>query len=376
MPTLSVIVDEMLSTAPSGVARYTEELARALIETAPAGCDVEALVAASSQSARALLAERLPGLAGIRSNRLDRRQLRGAWQHGFTRLTAGMVHAPSPFAPLSRHERASHAGGQQIVVTVHDTLAWTHPESLSAADASWARAMVARAARYADAVVVPTHAVADALAGVGSFGERIRVIGGAVSDRLVEPADAAARRAGLALPARYLVALGDLSAGKALDRTLDALAQLGDDALPLVLVGVSGAAIVAVQDAARDAGLPTGRVVPLGVLEDADYAAVIAGAVALVHPSVDEGFGLVVLEAMRLGVPVVHADTPAVLEVAGDAGLVVPASEGSRALADALAALTTDAVLADSLRVLGRDRAGLFSWARSAEKVWQLHADL
>jgi glycosyltransferase involved in cell wall biosynthesis len=373
VPTLHVIVDEMLDPAPSGVARYTEELSRALIETAPPGCDVEALVASSTESEYRELERRLPGLAGIRKNVLALRELRGAWQHGFTRLPSGMVHAPSLLAPLSRHARPGDAG-HQIVVTVHDTVAWTHPESLSPAELSWARTMVDRAARHADAVIVPTHAVASRLTEVADLGERVRVIGGAASARLARPDDAEERLRRLALPGRYLVALGDLAPRTGLERALDALARLGDDALPLVLVGVQDAQLIALQDSARDAGLPTGRVVPLGVLDEADYATVLSSAVALVHPSTDEGFGLVVLEAMRLGTPVIHTDTEAVTEVAGEAGLTVP--EGSRALADAMAAVVTDDALAERLRVLGHDRARLFSWAHSAEKVWQLHADL
>lgn len=375
MTTLRVIIDEMLAPTPSGVARYTEELTRALVETAPRGCDVEAIVAASPERDYELVRERVPGLAGLSKSVLARRELRGAWQHGFTRLPPGMVHAPSLLAPLSRHPSPS-AGGHQIVVTVHDTVAWTHPESLAASEVSWQRAMAARAAKYADAVIVPTHAVASTLEEHVALGDRVRVIGGAVSDRIAVPDDARERAAALRLPARYLVAFASLAARKELRRTLDALALLRDEAIPLVLVGVGDAELVAVQDAVRDAGLPTGRVVPLAPLDDADYSTVLGGSVALVHPSVEEGFGLGVLEAFRLGAPVIHADTPALLETAGEAGLVVPAHEGPRALADAILAVSSDEALAESLAVLGRDRSRLFSWHSSAEKVWQLHADL
>jgi len=125
MTTLRVIIDEMLSSTPGGVPRYTEELTRELIATAPRGVFVEGFVAASSEPDYQRIAERLPGLAHLQKSALERRELRSAWQHGFTRLPgSGMVHAPSLFAPLARHDRLNN--GDQIAVTVHDTIAWSH----------------------------------------------------------------------------------------------------------------------------------------------------------------------------------------------------------------------------------------------------------
>ena len=76
---------------------------------------------------------------------------------------------------------------------------------------------------------------------------------------------------------------------------------------------------------------------------------------------------------MALGVPVVHRTEPDAVELVADAGLAV---EGWETLTDAVHSVLTDNALASRLSTLGRDRAGVFSWRDTAEKIWQLHADL
>jgi glycosyltransferase involved in cell wall biosynthesis len=102
-------------------------------------------------------------------------------------------------------------------------------------------------------------------------------------------------------------------------------------------------------------------------------------ATVLVYPSRAEGFGLSVIEAFALGTPVIHSDAPALLEVAADAGIAVPLAEPDgypERLAEAVARVVGDDQLRATMRTLGQDRARAFSWTASAEKVWQLHADL
>jgi glycosyltransferase involved in cell wall biosynthesis len=380
---MRVIVDEILSPVPNGISRYTEEITRALIDFAPAGCYVEGIVASSTEQQYAVLGERLPGLTGLFKSSLARRELVAAWQHGFTKLPgSGMIHATSLLAPLGRHDRVSPTGqatGHQIAVTIHDVAAWTHPDSLPSRRVSWHKAMAKRAHKYADAVVVPTHAVADALAGILDFGDRVRVIGGAVSPRLVVPADADARAERLDLPPRYLLTMGGLESQRGIDHVLAALALPDTTDLPLLVVGPDESDGRSISAAAADAGLDEGRVTTLGYLDDGDLSVVLDRAVLLVFPNLDEGFGLPILEAFHFGTPVVHSDVPALVEVAADAGITVPIADldGYPArLAEAMTRVAADDELAARLGTYGQDRAGLFSWRASAEKVWQLHADL
>jgi glycosyltransferase involved in cell wall biosynthesis len=372
MTTLNLVLDEMLSPTPTGISIYTAELASALIEFAPAGCFVEGIVASSPDSDYVDIATRLPGLTGLFKSALTRRDLTTAWQHGFTPVPSGMIHAPSLFAPLRNHDRVN-TRGSQIAVSIHNVTPWSHPELLTSRQVSWAKAMAQRAVKYADAVVVPTHAIAAELAEYMPIGQRVRVISGAVRASLALPADADDRAHKLELPDRYLLAYASGSSRAALPPLLAALALTSDE-IPLILVGA--------EPPAGDplaAQVPVGRVRWLGELSEADLAVTLNRAYLFVHPSIVDGFGMPMLEAFRFGTPVLHADTRALGEVAGDAGLAVASSDANAypgELAAAIDRVLHDDQLRTTLGILGADRAKLFTWRAAAEGVWQLHADL
>ena len=381
LTTLRVVLDQVGDPVPSGTGRYALELTRALIETAPRGCDVAGIVASSPVSEYERIEQQLPGLSNLHKSALDRRQLAAAWQHGFTRLPgAGMVHAPSLFAPLYRHERVQ-SPGEQVVVTIHDAAAFTHPDSVPGRAAAFTRAMAKRAERYADAIVVPTHAVADDLSLALDLGDRVRVIAGAVSPSLDPGPSRDARAAALALPERYVLAVGGLDGISGIPSLVRAAIGGHAPEVPLLLVGVHDDELEALVRSLPDldGSLHPGRVRALGVLDETDLALAYSRAAVVVVPALSAGSGLVALEAMSLGAPVVHSDAPALLEMCSDAGLVVARDDTEgypERLAEAVRSVLDDTTLAAALTVRGRDRAGAFSWRDSAEKTWQLHADL
>jgi len=373
MTTLNLILDEMLGDDISEISSYTRELARALIDYAPPGCTVEGIVGASPESDYAEIAETLPGLRNLFKSALSRRDLTAAWQHGFTPVPNGMVHAPSLFAPLRAHDRVN-TRGSQIAVTIHSVTPWVQPDLLTSRQVSWAKAMGQRALKYADAVVVPTHAVADALAEYLPFGDRVRVIGGAVRASIALPTDADERADRLDLPETYLLAFGSGTARSGLVPLFAALA-LAKTQVPLLVVGEPDG----ITELVTAAGLKADRVRVLGTLSDGDLAVALKRASALVIASILDGFGTTMLEAFSFGTPVVHADAPALVEIADDAALAVPSADAGEypaALAEALNRLLADDELRRTLGILGRDRAKFFSWRAAAEGVWQLHADL
>jgi len=377
--TLRVVLDQALAPVPGGIGRHAVELTRALIDVTPRGCDVAGIVPSSPPADYVRLEQQLPGLSDLFKSALDRRQLAAAWQHGFSRLPgSGMIHAPSVFAPLYRHDRINNPG-EQIVVTIHDTVPWTHPETLTSRGVAWHIAMAKRAERYADAIVVPTHTVADELSELLDLGERVRVIGGAPSTTLDPGTSADSRAAALQLPERYLLCVGTIEPRKGIDALIAALALDEAPPLPLLLIGQQGWGGVDVESLARKHGLADDRVRLLGAVDDTDLAIALSRATVCVVPSVAEGFGLPLLEAMSFGVPTVHSDAPALVEVAGGAGIVVarePREHYPLGLAEALRSIVDDDALAKELAVRGRDRARAFSWRDAAEKTWQLHADL
>lgn len=376
MTALRLIVDQLLSPIPGGIGRYAAELGRALIDTAPEDRGVVGVVSHVKPDALDPVSEQLPGLAGIDVLSRPYRVLAVSWQLGA--VTAGdlprgtSTHGTSLLTPLVAADR-----GRPVTTTIHDTVAWTHPETLTAFGAQWHRAMGRRAARHADAIVVPTRAVADELRELLPVGDRVHVIGGAPSSRLALPADADARAARMSLPEAYVLAVGTLEPRKGIDLLVRAMAAPQAPDVPLVLAGPRGWGDVRVDDLAAEAGLPANRLRVLGRIDDEDLAVVYARAGVFVMPSRAEGFGLPIVEAMRLGTPVVHSDVPALVEVAGGAGRVVPhGAEVVRRLAHELALVLGDRTVAAGMSAAGRARAESFSWRASAERLWRLHATL
>ncbi len=372
MTTLRLILDDAIDPI-AGTSRYAEELARALVATRPSGAEVAGIVSSIGEEERAGLAERVPGLAALHVSALSHRQLVAAWQHGFTPLPGhGIVHATSLLAPLRRHDVATEPESQ-VAVTIHDAIAWTDPELLPSRAASWARAMGRRAERYADGIVVPTHAVAEELARHLDLGDRVRVIGGAAGSRLRPVGDAVARRTALGLPEGYVLVVATGEPRKGLEALMDAVGMLGGT--PLVIAGAAAERDMLLARAA-------GSAAPVTVLErlaDDDLAAVYQGAAVYVQPSIAEGFCHAMVEAFAFGLPVVHSDAPSLTEVAAGAGIEVSRDDAAGypgRLADAIRGLLDDPATAARLGLAASDRAKAFTWRDAAEKVWQLHADL
>ncbi|GAA3991567.1 glycosyltransferase family 1 protein [Allokutzneria multivorans] len=363
MPELVVVAEQLLAPVPGGTARYTRELVRALAATAPENWEVSTVVARHADPGSAIV----PGANGPRVLSLPRRALTAAWEQGLPLWPGGdSVHAPTPLAP----PRAKR--GRSLVVTVHDTVPWTHPETLTRRGASWHQRMITRAVSRADAIVVPTAAVAADLRRHAPGPVDVQVIGEGVPASLSAPTEttreAVVRR--LDVPRRYLLAVGTVEPRKGLDVLIKALADVED--VPLLVVGAQGWGGVDLTALARAAGLDSGRVRHFGAVTDADLGVLLHGASALVAPSQAEGFGLPVLEAMAAGVPVVHSDAPALVEVAGGAGISVPRND-SAALARAVRTVLTDSARAAEMIEAGRLRAQDHSWERAAQLAWQVH---
>jgi len=373
---LRVIVDQLRTEVPGGIGRYTADLTAALIETAPAEWGVIGVVSAADQNAIGRVRAALPGLDDLDVLPRSRRALSLAWELGLVSARdlprGSATHGPSQFTPL-----APSRGGSRVTVTIHDAVPWTHPETLTRYGAQWHRAMARRAARFADAIAVPTRAVANELQTWVNLGDRVHVIGGAPSDALALPADAETRAEALGLPSAYVLAVGTLEPRKGLDALVRAMASPEAPDLPLVVAGPPGWGDVDLASLAAATGLPPEGLIILGRVSDADLAVAYDRATVFAFPSRAEGFGLPVIEAMRLGAPVVHTDVPAVMEVAGGAGRIVtraPDADFPARFAAELRTVVEDRALTTALVAAGRERATAFSWLTSAEQVWALHS--
>jgi glycosyltransferase involved in cell wall biosynthesis len=351
---LGLVLEQCLAPVPGGTGRYSREIAAALARRAPAGAQVSSGTAWHRDVSAAVV----PGVDGPHRLPLGRRPLYAAWERGVGPGVRGdLVHAPTPLAPPRRG---------RLVVTVHDAVPWTHPETLTPRGVRWHRRAVERAARTADLVVVPTQAVADELAAHVRLRE-VLVVGHGVSSDLALPADVQERATRLGLPERYLLTVATLEPRKGLLVLLAALADPAAPDLPLLVVGQPGWGGLDLQAEAERLGLHDVRV--LGRVPDADLAVLLDRATAAVVPSRAEGFGLPVLEAMAAGTPTVVSPAAALVEVGGDAVLVAPDAE----LPEALRRVVEDEQLQARLTAAGRERAAGFTWDAAADALWSAY---
>lgn len=357
--TLRVVLDPPAAAA-GGV---PGELARALVAAAPAGCEVAAVVPAGEPVAE------VPGLAGVTRTRLSRAALATAWRTAAMPRLGGMVHSTTLLAPLGRHDRAHDH--DQTVVTLWDLRAWDTPHELPRGEAAWQHAMLRRAVRHADGIVVPTHAMAIRLAELAPLGDRIRVIAGAAPDGFAAPQDAAGRLRALGVDAECIVVLGGDGASAGVPAGLAAAAAARRARPESAVVLLDAPAGLDVPAEAAAVGLER-VIVPTG-LDRGDRAALLAPAALVIAPSVQPTFPWRVLEALAVGAPIVAAASPAHDEVVLDGAVL---AGDAAELTDAAVSVAGDPGATARLRVLAQDRARAFSWRGAAERIWQLHADL
>lgn len=368
MVALTVIADSFPDWEAPLQEAAARDLTQAIAETAPRSCSARFVVAKDAEEPR--FASPL-----IRSVRVPaaKRMLPVLWQSGASArpLDGEFVHAMTPLVPLRSHREDD--GSQSTVLVSHD-VAWELPELLPGAQAKLYRGLVRRAVRYADVILTPSHAMAKALH--ERYGEHlpVQVLPLAPPTILLEPDDAAERRAHFELPRDYLVTTAPSGEHGRLQWIVDALRA--DPALPPVVV-IEG--LDPQPDAKARAGAGATdlshdeRVIRIRPRELADVGAALSGAALLLVPQRYVGTGYTVLAALAAGVPVLHAGHPAVEELALDAG-----GSGTDAVefGAALSRIMSDASELELLRVHALDRARSYSWHNTAWQLWETHANL
>ncbi len=354
----------------SGVGEYVHQLARALAHLPATGHaesasrDAVELFTSSwkDRPDPAALAQ-LDGIARVVDRRVPVRLLNASWhrlQWPPVELLAGrsydVVHSPHPLLMPAR--RAAR------VVTIHDLDFLLHPERTRDEIQRDYPAFVQRHAHAADAVVVPSGCVRRRVVETLHLPEeRVVVCPEGGPGWQPDPGTPPGNPGG-----RYILFLGTLEPRKNVAGLLEAYAALctrRPDTPPLVLAGR------ATGDADRLLeliGRPplAGRVEYRGYVPDSNRRALYAGARALVLPSFEEGFGLPVVEAMTLGVPVIASNRGALPEVSGGAALLVdPDDRGT--ISHALEQVLFDGEVARRLGERGLHRSRAFTWERTAE---------
>jgi len=364
--TLRVVLDQLVAETSRDLAEASASLAQALVDTAPRGCDVAAIVPAPGLADAA----GVTGLVDETRLPMRRRELAASWQLGVVAgVGKGLIHSPTALAPLVRHDRVNET--HQIVVSLWDLRAWETPDELPTAEVLAARALLKRVGKHADAVVVPTHAMAERLNEVAKtkFASKVRVVGGAPAAGLRVPTDAVGRLRALDLPSTFVAVSGGAAPSDSLADAFAAVAAASYDG-PVVVLDVPEGEEPAVAELASAAGIPESRVHARGSLDRWDRAAVLSHADAFVAACARTDWPWRAVDALAVGVPIVAVDTPVHREVLADAAALASADQLGAVLSDALGAG------AERLRVLAGDRAKGFQWEACADRVWALHAEL
>jgi glycosyltransferase involved in cell wall biosynthesis len=277
------------------------------------------------------------------------------------RARADLFHATDFVAPLP--------SPTPTVVTIHDLTFLRRPE-LVTPEARRYYSRVPRSVRRARAVIAVSAATKhDVVTMLGMPEDRVHVVPLA-ADAVFRPVDdeglLRAARDRFGLPGRFVLFVGTREPRKNLGALIDACTALrdGGEPVPLVLVGEEGWLADDLERRARSEE----NVVVLGPVSANDLVAIYNLATVVALPSLDEGFGLPVVESMACGTPVVCSGEGALPEVAGDAALLVdPRDVG--AITAALASVMEDAALRDGMRRRGFVRSATFGWDRTARET-------
>ena len=284
------------------------------------------------------------------------------------RAGVDVLHAPAYTAPFW--------SGIPTVLTIHDVSYARHPEWFPYRRDGLRRAFYRRCALSADVVVTDSQFSASEIqAAYGIDDSRLVVI-----PLGVDPSFVSARTPGRSLPATvatpFVLHVGDLHERRnlplAVAAVLEARSRVPElSSLSLVLAGVDRGVGDRVRDLAVAAGVAD-AVVILGPVEEDVLRTLYDQALALVYPSLYEGFGLPMLEAMACGTPVLASRAASMPEVVGDAGVLLDPHRSAE-WTDALAALGSDTMLRNDLRGRGLARAAQFTWERTARQTLDVY---
>jgi len=358
---------------PGGMARYARELASALGDVARE----TRIIPLSVRSGRPAMVPRRPGIrppnrAGaeraFRLQTLLAHMVGASQERRFPLLD--LFHGTDNLLPAFRRVGT--------VLTLHDFVFRLFPRTTAPLNRLYLKLAMPHFLRRADALIAVSNSTrmdAERLYGVAPH--RVHVVPLGVSERFA-PRDREAVRRSLGdryrLPEDFLLHVGAVEPRKNLQVLLEALRWMEGERPALVLAGPPGRGIRKIRD---DPAAVCGeaRVISLGPVPEEDLPGLYSLAKAFVFPSLYEGFGLPVLEAMACGTPVLCSKAAGLEEVVGDAALRVDAADGVE-WAEALEALWHNSRLRQELRRRGFRRARGFTWAATAQKTLEVYEEV
>ncbi len=284
-------------------------------------------------------------------------------------------HAPHYNVPLLK-------GKTKLVVTIHDIIHWIfRKQFLSPLQTAYAGFMLGRAVRSADHIIaVSHHTQKDLVEHFHAPEEKITVVHQGVDEtfRKLPPRELGSAsekvRIKYGIPEKYFLYVGLIKPHKnvlMLVRAFRKLKDLGKVRASLVIIGRKDKTYPAGYEALADLR-STDDVFYLPMIDPCELPVFYSQALALIHPSLYEGFGLTLLEAMSFGTPVLTTNSSSIPEVVGNAAYRVDATD-EPAMMDAIIRMEGDTGLRESLRQKGLERVKLFSWSETARKTAEVY---
>jgi glycosyltransferase involved in cell wall biosynthesis len=348
-----------------GIARYITHLIQALADL---DTDNEYIILHSRKDRRTLASaanQRRVSCWTPSHHRLERLALAAE----VAPLKLDMLHSPDFIPPVG--------GRWKSVITIHDLSFLHFPETKDAVSRRYYNGQIHAAVARADAILADSDATRqDVIAMLNVPPDRVTTVYAGIDARFkpVQPDEIGRLRAAYDLPGEYVLFVGTIEPRKNLEGLMQAYAALRadlPDAPTLVIVGRRGWLNDPIHALPVSLGI-TDRIHWIEDIPDGDLPALYNGASVLCLPSLYEGFGFPVLEAMACGTLVVTSDRGSLPEVAGDAAILVDPDVPGQ-IAGGLRRALTDRALGDELRRRGFAQAAKFPWAETARRALDIY---
>lgn len=262
--------------------------------------------------------------------------------------------------------------GTKTMVVIHDLAYEKYPQTIQGRNRTYLQSFVPRAAHNATRLIAVSDATKrDIVEIYGVKPEKISVVYPGVDTKHFKPTKITnAVRDRYKLPEKYFLFVSTLEPRKNVSGIIDAYRALPDSTkreYGLVLTGGAGWLAEDIMSAIAE-GDPIGAIIKTSFVGDEDMPSLYSGASAFIFPSLYEGFGIPILEAMACGTPVITANNSSLPEAGGDAAIYISA-DNTPAITAAILRLISNSSLSEDLIKKGLERASEFSWEKSAVQM-------